>query len=80
MNIKRAQVWTTDKRNPAAQLVRRHLGQKRSRIVKKPAGQIQGVGVMVVVGNGFQSLADGPRQVRSQIDVTICSPLPSPAG
>lgn len=79
ISIKRAQVWTTDKRDPAALLVRRHLGLQRTPLVVKPEGQLQGVGVMVVVGNNFDKLAQGKRKVTSQIATTVCSPIPEPA-
>lgn len=78
VSVKRAQVWTTDKQDPAAQLVRRHLGPKRSKLVVKRPAAIKGVGVMVVVGNDFDKLPKGPKRVRSKITTTICSPLPSP--
>ena len=74
VSVKRAAVWTTDKRDPAAILVRRTLGRDRTKLVEKPADQLDGVGVMVLVGNKFDKLADGPRQVTSQIDTTICVP------
>jgi len=68
-----AQVWTTDKGDPAAQLVRRHLG--RARLLVKPEGQVEGDGVMVVVGDGFKGLAKkGPAQVTATQASTVCSP------
>lgn len=69
-----AQVWTTDPQDPAVRLVQSHLG--RSRIVRKPDSQVQGSGVMVVVGNGFKGLGKGRKAVRARQATTLCSPPP----
>lgn len=79
ISVKRAQVWTTNKRDPAAILVRRHLGTQRTPLLVKPEGQLQGVGVMVVVGNNFDNLSQGPRKVTSRIATTVCSPISTSA-
>lgn len=73
----RAQVWTTTKRDPAAVLVHRYLGTQRSRLVVKPKDQLQGVGVMVVVGDQMDQLVNGPKKVTAQIGTTICTPVAS---
>lgn len=75
VKVTRAQVWTRKKKHPAAQLVYRWLGPKRTKLVVKPARKLEGVGVMVVVGNKFDKLVKGPKQVRSRIKATVCTPV-----
>lgn len=76
--VARAQVWTSKKRDPAAVLVHRFLGTKRSKLLVKPEGQLRGAGVMVVVGDQMDQLLKGPRQFKAAIGATICTPIQSP--
>lgn len=68
--VKVAEIWTSDRKNPAVKLVRSHLG-KRARIVEREPST---VGVQVVVGDGFQDLAGGRRAVPVKSATTVCGP------
>lgn len=65
--VSRAQIWTDEPRSPAVMLVRDHLGGA-SVVRRDPVG----VGVNVVVGDGFTRLAAGRRAVKVTADTTIC--------
>jgi len=71
-SVKNVQIWADDPRNPAVRLVRSQLG--RSVKVVAPRGAPLGVGVVVVVGDGFNKLVTGLRFVRAPAAVQICSP------
>ncbi|HYF73134.1 MAG TPA: LytR C-terminal domain-containing protein [Nocardioides sp.] len=65
-----AQIWTLDPESPAVQLVASRLGPDVSIERREPPG----AGVAVIVGDGFDSLAEGQRSVVAESDATICSP------
>lgn len=65
-----AQIWASDPTNPAVQLVLGWLGPD-TEVVDRAATQ---VGVVVVVGDEFDSLASGPPYVTAAGTSTICSP------
>jgi hypothetical protein len=71
--VKVAEVWAEDKRNPAAKLVRSYLGKKARIRETTPLGP----GVTVVVGESFKELSKGKAAVTVAEDARICSP---PAG
>ncbi|MDI6910501.1 LytR C-terminal domain-containing protein [Nocardioides sp.] len=64
------QIWTLEPQNPAVRLVASRLGPDVE--IERRDGP--GVGVAVVVGDGFRDLVDGRRSVAAQDDATICSP------
>ena len=65
-----AEIWTSDRKNPAVALVAGRLGP-HTRIVKRSA---VGPGVNVVVGDKFTKVVKGRRAVVAAKDATICSP------
>lgn len=64
------QIWTLEPTSPAVQLVASRLGKNVNIERRNPPG----VGVVVVVGDDFESLVDGPRSVVAEADAEICSP------
>ena len=69
--VPRAEIWTTDKDNPAVLLVRSRLGQ--AEVVELPdPGK---VGIVVVVGEEFGDLFEhGRPSIVTDSDVTVCGP------
>jgi hypothetical protein len=68
--VRRAVIWTDDPKSPAVRLVASRLGPK----TKAVRHDGPGVGVTVVVGDGFGHLVKGSRAVVARTDTTICSP------
>lgn len=65
-----AAVWTDDPEGPAARLVASWLGKGteiRSEETTAP-------GIVVVVGDEFEQLAQGRKQIKAKAAATICSP------
>lgn len=69
-----AVIWA-DKQNPAAQLVQKHLG-KRVRILKPKVDTDFGPGVLVIVGENFGEVTDGPESVKAKAETTFCRAEP----
>lgn len=65
-----AQIWTTETDSPAVQLLASRLGRDAEIVHRDPPG----VGVALVVGDGFSDLAKGKRFVSAAHDTVICSP------
>lgn len=65
-----AAIWTETPKGPDVRLVASRLG--RGVQIERRDGL--GVGVTVVVGDGFESLVKGPRSVKASDDATICTP------
>lgn len=65
-----AQIWTSDRTNPAVQLVASRLGFHASIVDKQHSGP----GVIVLVGPQFQQLVQGKQSTRVTTTTTICSP------
>lgn len=65
-----AQIWTRDPDNPAVRLVATRLGKRATVERRNPPG----VGVAVVVGDGFQGLVKGKRAVVARHEAEICGP------
>jgi hypothetical protein len=68
--VKRVQIWTHEPDSPAVRLVASRLGADVNIQRRDPPG----VGVNVVVGDGFTHLFKGRRFVVAHEDVEICSP------
>ena len=68
--VNRVQIWTDDRRSPAVQLVKSHLGPGTP-VLQKDATT---AGVQVVVGDGFQDLVKGKKSVTATDAVTVCGP------
>lgn len=70
-DVATAQVWTDDPQGPAAELVARWLGPGTEIVERTTAGT---TGVVVVVGDAFETLADGPAEVTATTQSEVCSP------
>ncbi|MFC6285546.1 LytR C-terminal domain-containing protein [Nocardioides sp. GCM10027113] len=70
-DVKMATIWTEDPGNPAVKLVQSRLGKKRT-VIEEREGL--GVGVTVLVGDGFKDLVKGRRAVKATEDTEVCSP------
>jgi len=70
-DVVRAQVWAESRKNSAALLVARHLGDG----IRVFGGrQVLGPGIVVVVGNDLGKLPPGPKQTTAARPTKICSP------
>ena len=65
-----AQIWTSDRTNPAVRLVASRLGPRASIVDKKHGGG----GVIVLIGPRFQQLLKGRPSVKVAHATTICVP------
>lgn len=68
--VAHSQVWTSDRRSPAVRLIASRLGPETSVV----EGEQLGLGVVVVVGEDFQKLVKGSKQVKTRQAGFICSP------
>jgi hypothetical protein len=68
-----AQIWTSDPSSPAVRLVKSFLGP-RATVVE---GEQLGLGVVVVVGEGFEKLVRGKKSATTKQAGFICSPAGS---
>lgn len=68
--VRYAEIWTPEPKNPAVALVESRLGRK-AKVVRKDD---PGTGVVVVVGDAFGSLKKGKEYVTASYDTEICSP------
>jgi hypothetical protein len=65
-----AEIWVDDASNPAAKLLRARLGKVP--VVAHP--EVSYAGVVVVLGQGFEALRQGPESVVLTDDAVVCSP------
>ncbi len=68
--VPRAEVWTTDKDNPAVLLVRSRLGQ--AEVLEKP--NPGAAGIVVVVGDEFKEAFEGRPSIKADHDIVVCGP------
>jgi hypothetical protein len=73
-HVKRAQVWTRLRHDPAATLVAQQLG-KGTAVEHKTVNL--GPGVDVVIGDDFRTLAKAPKAVVAQHSSSVCTPVKS---
>ena len=64
------QIWTLEPENPAVALIATRFGEDVDIERRNPPG----VGVAVVVGDGFEDLVEGKKTVVVEADAEICSP------
>ncbi len=74
--VRRVEVWSSQRANPAAVLVASRFGPG-TRVVKT-RGQELGAGVVVVVGDRFKAVVKGRKTVVAHTATTICSPPATP--
>ena len=67
------QIWTSDPTSPAVRLLRQHLGQQRTTVVRR---DVNAEGLNVVVGDRFNDLRRNRRQVTVGRATTLCSAAP----
>jgi hypothetical protein len=66
-----AEVWTTGSANPGIGLVKSHLGGAE---VRTDTPATDAAGVVIVVGDLFESVVDGKPSVTAKNQSVICSP------
>jgi hypothetical protein len=71
INVRRVQVWSTEKKDVRARLVARQFG-KRTTI--RHADEELGPGIDVIVGNGFNGLVKAKRSLRVKSEQEVCVP------
>lgn len=69
--VPRIQIWTEQPRHPAVRLVRTHLAKNPATIIRREG---LGPGITVLVGDGWNGLVKGRRQLPVKQDAEICSP------
>lgn len=69
-DVSKVQIWTLEPESPAVKLVASRLGEDVEVERRNPPG----VGVVVVVGDAFEDLVEGPRNITADADAEICSP------
>lgn len=67
--VQKAEVWSTEADYPEARLVARQLGRK---VRVRFADDELGVGVDVIVGDGFTGLVKAPRRIKVREPAEIC--------
>lgn len=72
-DVRHAQIWTEDPKNPAVRLVRSWL--PKASVVKRKTDEL---GVVVVVGQDFGGAKGGKKSFVTKQDATICSPVDEP--
>ncbi len=65
-----AEIWVDDVDNPGAKLLRARLGKVP--VVAHP--EVDYAGIVVVVGDQYEKLRQGPQQVTLSDDAVVCSP------
>jgi hypothetical protein len=70
--VKKVQVWTMEKHDPAAKLVARQFG--RSTVVHVTKSEL-GPGVDVIVGNGFRKLVKSKKVIVVHKSSSVCVPV-----
>ena len=76
VDVRRVQVWSTIENDPRARLVARQFG-KKTRV--RFSDEDLGLGIDVIVGNGFRKLAKAPRSVSVKQRRELCLPVESTA-
>ena len=64
-----AQIWSSDPTDPAVKLLRSRFGK-----IEVIDREYEAAGVVVVVGDQFQSLRDGRDSVTAKADAVVCGP------
>lgn len=73
--VAKAQVWVTALENPAIRLVKSWLGGETP---VRVLDELPAPGLVVVVGNQFQKLKKGQKEVRTHAEGSVCMPPPAP--
>lgn len=71
--VAKAQIWASDRRDPAVSLVRSVL-PKPARVVEAPVETLDLPGVVVVVGNDFGDLRRGRSSLTAKQEGAACAP------
>jgi hypothetical protein len=70
-DVRRAEIWADDPKNPAVRLVARQFGKKTRVTGGHPA---MGEGVVVVVGEKLRRVPARLKNIKAGAEATICSP------
>lgn len=68
--VAKVQIWASDKRDPAVELVRKALPQPAPVVDT----EVNAPGVVVVVGNDFGELREGRTSITADQDGSVCAP------